>query len=257
MRSKIPISFFIGAISVLVQAQTSKILEGKVSSADGDVAATHVLNLSTKKATITDINGHFSIHVSINDTLQFSAIQFKKKTVVVTAKILDSKQIIIRLDDALEELDEVIVTPYSLTGDITKDILLISIDPVVTASTLGLPNAYVKKLAKAERELYAATANPFMSFDPLINAITGRTKLLKKRVARNNLYSRTQRVRQFFPDSLYYQELGVPYGKLEDFFYYCEIDTTFQSIVDSHDILQIWEYMEKRSVQYRTNNDVE
>ena len=254
MRSDILLFVLCSTTSIVAQTGLSKDLEGRVYSADGDVAATHVLNLTTQRATITDMNGFFTIAVRLNDTLEFSAVQYKKKIIIVSTSILESKLISIGLDDALNELDEVTVTPYNLSGDIIKDLQALTLDPVVTASTLGLPNAYVRIPTQAERELQGATANPLMSFDPLINAITGRTKMLKERVARNKLYDRTERVRDFFPDSVYQQELRIPHEKIDDFLYFCEVDATFQHIVDTHDQIQLWEYLLQRSISYRKNN---
>ncbi|KKK78128.1 hypothetical protein LCGC14_2846660, partial [marine sediment metagenome] len=85
---------------------------------------------------------------------------------------------------------------------------------------------------------------------PLINTITGRKKLLKDRVARNKTYARTERVRSFYVDSLYTTELRIPQNKIEDFLYFCEVDTIFQSLVDTHDRLAIWEFMKGKSVTY-------
>ncbi|TVZ15214.1 hypothetical protein [Maribacter sp. MAR_2009_72] len=254
MRSNLLIFLFFFTLTAVAQTDGSKQLEGRVYSDDGDVAATHVLNLTTQRATITDNNGFFSIPVHIMDTLEFSAIQYKKKIVVVTPSIMASKMITIGLEDALTELDEVTVTPYNLSGDLSKDIMTLTIDPVVTASTLGLPNAYVRIPTKAERELQAATANPIMSFDPLINAITGRTKMLKQRVARNKLYERTQRVRDFFTDEEYVEILRIPLEKIDDFLYYCEVDYRFQEVVDAHDRIALWEYLRQKSILYRKNN---
>lgn len=228
-------------------------LEGRVYSDDGDVAATHVLNISTDRATITDSNGFFLIPVRLNDTLVLSAVHYKRKEIVITLNILESKLLLIPLEETLVELDEVIVTPYSLSGNIAKDLSTLHIEPVVTASTLGLPNAYVKLISKAERELFAATANPYMSLDPLINTITGRKKELKNRVERNKTYARTERVREFYVDSLYTTELRVPQDKIDDFLYFCEVDTAFQSVVDTHDHLAIWEFMREKSVAYLGN----
>ncbi len=255
--SLILIGFLLLFSSVGAQTIHNKKLNGKVYSADGDVAATNVLNVTANKGTITDSEGFFAITVHANDTLVFSAVQFKKKEVVVTQELINQGFLNVQLEDALTELDEVVVTPYNLTGDITKDLDLISIDPVVTTSTLGLPNAYVKPISKAERELYAATANPVMSFDPLINAISGRTKMLKKRVARNKIYSRTERVKAFYPDSLFRVDLKIPEDKIDDLLYFCEIDTVFQLAVDSHDRLKIWEYIRQKSIDYRKNNNLE
>lgn len=252
--------YVIGFVGTFVFSQTSpsKTLEGKVTSLDGDVAATHVMNVTANKATITNNNGFFAITVTLNDTLVFSAVQFKEKIVVVSRDILESDLLSVPLLDELTELDEVIVTPYNLTGDISKDILIIKTGPVVTAESLGLPNAHVRIPTKSERELYAATSGGgLLPVTPLLNAISGRTKMLKERVARNKLYDRTERVRDFYADSVYRTKLGIPEIKIDDFLYFCEIDTEFQTLVDAHDVLRIWSYMEKRSRAYRKNNNLE
>ena len=245
MRSRLLFFFLLASISVFSQLGETKKLEGRVYSDDGDVAATHVLNLTSQRATITDENGFFTVAVQLLDTLEFSAIQYKKKIVVVNTAILQSKFISVGLEEALTELDEVTVTPYNLSGNLLKDLPTLELDPIVTASTLGLPNAYVKIPTKAERELSAATANPIMSFDPLINAITGRTKMLKKRV---------ERVRKFYEDSVYQEQLLIPIDKIDDFLYYCEVDPRFQQIVDTHNEMEIWEYLRQKSILYRKNN---
>jgi hypothetical protein len=229
-----------------------------VYSADGDVAATHVLNTTTKKATITDIDGFFTIQANLNDTLVFSAIQYKKKELIVTAEILAQKMLNISLEESLTVLDEVIVTPYNLSGDITKDLQIIKTEQVVTAQTIGLPNAYARVPSKAERELFEATSGGgLIPITPIINALSGRTKMLKKRIARNNLYSRTERVRAFYADSVYRIDLKIPEDKIDDLLYFCEVDTTFQYVVDSHDRLKIWDFIRRKSVVYRKNNEID
>lgn len=257
MKSNLLLLLVCSSVTAVAQTGESKKLEGRVSSEDGDVAATHVLNLTTQRATITDSNGFFTIAVHVADTLEFSAVQYTKKFVVVTQPIMDSKSVSIRLEDALTELDEVTVTPYNLSGDLIKDLQTLTLDPVVTASTLGLPNAYVRMPTQAERELTAATANPIMSFDPLINALTGRTKMLKNRVERNKIYDRTERIRDFFADSVYHRELRIPIEKIDDFLYFCEVDPQFQGLVDTHDHMKIWAYMRQKSIRYRENNELE
>lgn len=258
--SRIIIKFLLGNFLLMVanvsgQTFGEKTLEGRVYSSDGDVAATHVLNTTTKKAAITDIEGFFSIGVHLNDTLVFSAVQFQKKTLVVTTGIWDSKFISIGLEETNIALDEVVVTPYNLTGELGRDMERLRVVKPITATSLGLPNAYVRIPTKAERQLYAATANPLMGFDPLINAITGYTKMLKKRVAQEKKYARTERVKKFYPDSVLVKELEIPETKLDDFLYFCEIDPNFSKVIDTQDKLRIWDYLRDRSVVYRKENE--
>lgn len=252
------LGFFLFSASLGAQSLFSKKLEGRVVSKDGDVAATHVQNISSNRATITDIDGFFQINASLNDTLVFSAVQFKKKEIIISQEILAQRILNVPLEDALTELDEVVVTPYNLSGDITKDIGVLKIGPVVTASTLGLPNAYVLPITKAERELFEATSGSgLIPLNPILNGISGRTKMLKKRVARNELYSRTERVKEFYADSLFRIDLKIPEEKIDDLLYFCEVDTAFQTIVDTHDRLKIWEFIRKKSLLYRENNDLD
>ncbi|WP_343065466.1 carboxypeptidase-like regulatory domain-containing protein [Arenibacter arenosicollis] len=248
----------------LMAQDFSKTLEGKVYSEDGDVAATHVLNTTTKKAAITDINGFFSIAVRLNDTLVFSAVQYKRKEIVVNAGILDSKFLSIPLEESNIALDEVIVMPYNLTGELGRDMRNMDIDPVISATSLGLPNAHVKPLMQSERLLREASMGPLsigmltsIPFNPIINAISGRTKMLKKRVARDVNYNKSQQLRTEFADSLFVLQLKIPMEKIDDFLYYCEVDANFNAIIDSQDLFAIWDFIKQKSFVYRKNNGME
>ena len=233
-------------------------LEGKVQNKGNNIPDVHVMNITANKATITDANGNFSISVQLNDTLQFSAVQFKRKTLVVTATVLGSKAMLVPLEEFVNELDEVVVRPYDLTGDISRDMQQLNTSDVVTASTLGLPNAYARDWTQNERKLNeATTGGGIVPLNPVLNAITGRTKMLKKRLARDEKYARTGRVRDFYVDSLFIKELRIPQGKIEDFMYFCEVDSVFSGIVDTHDRLKIWEFLKRKSVIYRENNKLE
>ena len=55
------------------QTFESKYLKGRVVAHGKDVAGVTIQNISTRRATITDSNGNFSIQVKLNDTLVFSA----------------------------------------------------------------------------------------------------------------------------------------------------------------------------------------
>jgi len=255
----------LGVFAPNLEAQDfSKTLEGKVYSADGDVAATHVLNTTTKKASITDINGFFSIAVRLNDTLVFSAVQYKRKEIVVNASMLESKLLSIPLEESNIALDEVIVMPYNLTGDLERDMRNMDVDPIVSASSLGLPNAHVKPMMQSERLLKEASMGPMhigmltsVPFNPLINAISGRTKMLKERVARDIKYTKSQQLRTQFADSLFVLQLKIPKEKIDDFLYYCEVDARFNAVVDTQDLFSIWDFIRQKSVLYRKNNGIE
>ncbi len=237
-------------------------LDGRILNDTNEVSGVHILNTTTKRATISDARGFFSIEVQLNDTLLFSAVQFKKKELVVTKSILESTQIQVPMEDILTELDEVVVGPHKLTGDLKKDID--EVPAQITAFSLGLPNAHAKRLTQSERLLREASFGKFsvglltaVPLNPIINAISGRTKKLKKRVAREKKAAQTSRVRNFYPDSLFMKELKIPKAKIPDFMFYCEVDPNFQALADIEDRIRIWEYMRRKSVIYRKNNNLD
>ena len=81
--------------------------------------------------------------------------------------------------------------------------------------------------------------------------------MLKNRVKVDNTYARTQRVQDFYVDSLFVVTLKIPSEKLDDFMYFCEVDEAFQETVDTHDKLKIWDFMVEKSRVYRKNNNLD
>lgn len=243
--------FFLIVSSASAQSVFFYNLEGKVINLNEGIADVHVMNTSSNRATITNEEGLFSISARINDTILFSAVQYKRKFLVVSRAMLESRSIIVPLEELINELDEVVVRPYNLSGDLVRDMNSLRTDKVYVAATLGLPNAYVKPITQAERKLNeATTGGGLVPLNPIMNAISGRTKYLKKVLASQEKYARTSRVREYYADSLFVKYLKIPENKIEDFMYYCEVDNAFSSVVDSHDKLKIWEYLKLRSNAY-------
>jgi len=264
--------FFFLLASMSAYAQHFTDLEGRVTSTDNDVAGTHVMNISTQRATTTDVNGFFTIPVRFNDTLVFSAVQFKRKEIVVNLSVLESKMLYVPLEDALTELDEVIVRPYNLSGELDRDLGNKKIEPVVTASTLGLPNAYVKVKTQNERKLFEADHGKFVTveFDSMLyipmiainlhkilNRVSGRTRKLKNLVAVDEKIALLDRVRNYYPDSVYVKQFLIPEEKLEEFFYFCQADSLFEPTAMTNDQLRMWEFFKKKSVIYKKGNSLD
>lgn len=244
-------------------------LNGTVKSISEDVADVYIINKTTKKATITSAEGAFRIEVTLNDTLQFSALTYQKKEIVVNTVILNSKAITVTLDSFVNELDEVTIMPYNLSGNLGSDAGGLNIGQVVTAGTLGLPNANAKTYTQSERLLKEAAsvsvtgttsglgAGGAVSLNPIINAITGRTKMLKKRVAIDKQYARTLRVQGMYVDSTFVKELKIPEDRINDFMYFCEVDENFNAIADGGDALRLWSFLRRKSKIYRVNNSLD
>ena len=140
-----------------VHAQEIKTISGKVIVPEKvDVTGITIQNITKKTATITDFNGEFSIKAAINDTLVFSAVQLKKKVLPVTKNVLNSSFIQVPMEGFVNELNEVVVQPYNLSGNLGADAASFEVAPV-TAESLGLPNASKPLPTQSERLLQEAS----------------------------------------------------------------------------------------------------
>ncbi len=194
----------------------------------------------------------------------FSAVQFIRKVVPISEALMNSPFIRIPLEEFVNELREVTVRPFGLSGDIEKDLTGLQLEKDVSAEALGLPNADVRIITQSERQLQEASKGMYslraplaVNINPIINAITGRTKMLKNRVKVDKTYARTQQVQKRYADSIFQKDLKIPKIKVDDFMYFCEVDEEFQRLVAFGDQLRLWEYLLNRSQLYRRNNGLE
>ena len=249
----------------LGQNTPDKVIRGSVIAPNEDVTGIAVQNHTAQVATITDFKGDFSITASIGDTLVFSAVQFKRKIVPITQVIFNSSFIQIPLEKFVNELDEVTVQPFGLSGTIEKDLTELQLEQDVSAEALGLPNAEVKIITQSERKLFEADHGKMlylglgfgMNINKILNRISGRTKRLKKHVEVDTQYAQTLRIQESIEDSLLLRELQIPKQKIADFMYFCEVDQEFQHLAAANDQLLLWEYLMRKSKLYRKENGLE
>ena len=97
-------------------AQEPVMVAGIVQSDSVKLADIHILNLSTRKGTVSNAVGEFGITVSPNDTLIFSGIQFHTLGLIVDKKVIDRRVLKIELVPRVEELGEIELKGHDLDG---------------------------------------------------------------------------------------------------------------------------------------------
>ena len=271
---KIVLSITTLLCSFSLKAQSSKIIKGKVEAKNKDVTGVVVQNSTSGKATITSVDGNFTIRVALNDTLVFSAVQFKRKVIPITPSFFNATSLTIPLEEFVNELREVVVQPFNLSGNLDSDLSGLQLEKDVTAEALGLPNAGVRIKTQSERKLLEADSGRFIefgnykldsTFNPtlfinthkILNRISGRTKMLKERVALDKQYATTQMVEAAFVDSLMINHLKIPKTNFYEFIQFCESDKEFYELAQGNDELKLWEFLIKKSKFYRKNNDLD
>ena len=99
---------------VLVMAQERKPIKGHLIYRNRNVVAANVVNNTAQLNTITDGEGGFEIPVALGDEVVFSSVQYLIRTVEITPEILKKNRLIITVNEKINALEEVVVTPDNM-----------------------------------------------------------------------------------------------------------------------------------------------
>ncbi len=94
---------------------------GKITDDSTFVKDIHIFNINSRKGTISNTYGEFSIPVKENDTLFISGLQYNSKKIIIDKNHLQNLQLYILLTSKINELSEVEIKEHELTGNLTND----------------------------------------------------------------------------------------------------------------------------------------
>ena len=180
MKFKIIYTFFFIIFSQLILGQ-EKVIGVIENDADSKpISNVHVINLNSVIGTISNNDGVFEINASVNDTLFFSYLGFKSIKVRVTNDLIKFKNSKIKLTELAYALEEIIVTPYKLTGYLEIDAKNVPISKSYRYNIPGLPSKGYEAGSRnpgALSKVFGAIFNPV---DFLYNLFGKKPKQLKK-----------------------------------------------------------------------------
>jgi hypothetical protein len=190
------------------QNTASKEILGQVLEQSTAVEGVNIVNNTTQIATISDVNGMFSIIVKEGDVLVFSAVNLEGVRYRITADDLILNSLKIKMAAKEVELKEVIVNENAN----------------ITAENLGIIPYGQKKYTPAERKVYTATST---SVDKVLNMISGRTTMLKKEVNVEKKEALFRKMEYLFEENYYTERLKIPVDDIKGFQLYCVDDAEF------------------------------
>ena len=214
--------------SAFAQTATLTLLKGKITSQIKELNEVYVTNLRSESNTVTDENGNFSMFVILGDTLQFSGLQVITKKAVIDENEIIKKLFVITLHAKVIPLDEVEVKTY----------------PNINAVSLGILLKQPKKYTPAERRLKTAsdydvtdflgpTIGFSMGLDPILNAISGRTAMLKKELKIEKKEYLLNKIEYMFKEEYFLENLKIPKEYLRGFWYYAVEDQKLEEALNA------------------------
>lgn len=195
------------------QIAGEKLLHGKIMVESGNVGGVTIINLVNEKTAISDGNGEFFILAKAEDLLVFSSVNLEYYRRIIDDEDLKPEILTIKMTAKITELEEVIVNKH----------------PEINAVSLGISPKGIKQYTPAERKLATASSaklNP-QGLDPLINAISGRTKMLKKELEVEKKERLLAYIGALFDDEYYRETLKIPANYIKGFQYYCVEEEEF------------------------------
>lgn len=199
-----------------------EIIRGQII-AETSVSGILVVNLTQQTQVLSDNTGRFALKAQVGDLLILSAIHLYKNRHLVEEKDFN-QPIIIKME----------VMPYEIEA--------VEIDRGnIPLADLGIPITG-KRYTVAERRLRTATnwspelgagtmIGASISLDPLFNAISGRTKMLKNELKIERFNRDVNKTTWYLSDQMITTEFGIPQEYITDFRMYLIEDSDFRDIL--------------------------
>jgi hypothetical protein len=200
-------------------SQNEKIINGKIVCDNIAISGIQITNLANEKSTLSDLDGKFAILAKPEDMLVFTSINYEYKRKFLEQDDFGINNLIINLIKKIVKLDEV----------------LISKNKKFDAVELGILKKPAKEYSPAERRLKnACELKPDLllsglmglsvPIEPIINAVSGRTKNLKNQLEIERKEILLAKIFNLYNDNYYLTKLKITPDLIKAFQYYASED---------------------------------
>ncbi|MDW8849930.1 carboxypeptidase-like regulatory domain-containing protein [Flavobacterium sp. MMLR14_040] len=196
------------------QTTGAKEILGQIFEQSTSVEGVNIINNETQVTAVSDASGMFLIVAKEGDVLVFSSVNLEPFKRRITIEDLKSNLLQIKMTAKEIELKEVVVNENAN----------------INAENLGIIPAGQKKYTAAERKVSTATSTPG---DALLNAISGRTSMLKKEVEVEKKEALFRKVEYLFDEKYYTERLKISVEDIKGFQLYCIEDSEFAVSLNS------------------------
>tara|TARA_B100000787_G_scaffold170313_1_gene166339 strand:+ start:58691 stop:59467 length:777 start_codon:yes stop_codon:yes gene_type:complete len=238
-------------------------LHGMLRDSINIIKDVHVVNLNIDKGTFSNDYGQYRIIARLGDTLEFTSIQYKTITKVITDRIVYSKKMNVILIKKNYVLDEIILKNHDLTGELYSDRRKVPIDSIAGISRdmndliLELSeksnqnnsnnrNTQQKGLSK----ISAKNTDPTKSFKGIGSIINlGSRNKKKERIKR--ITSDTFSTKNILKDigKYFFEELKISENNIPIFIDYCK-QFNIKKLYEQEKILQLIKLLEDKSKMF-------
>lgn len=244
-------------------SQEKTVLSGHILTEEPLNSPVHIINITQKKGSISELSGYFSVEVNIGDSLVFSSVPYKKQTFVINHEDLEQRNFIIKLTEDLTQLDEVKL--HNLSGNLAKDISGVK---TFNKFSLNAPMARKPPPTQIERQTFTATTGPGGSklsiigvltgnipLAPIMNEINGSLDLLEKRQENADLKFTVDKAIYIISENTFVKDFGISKNEVVNFVYYCAEHYNLDILLENP--LELYQFFLSKSREFKTFNSLD
>jgi len=201
-----------------------KLLNGKITTLQSVAEGVEIINMRTNRIVKSNAVGQFKIYAKARDVLVFSSQNFEYAKKTITTEEFSAGTFAVAMIPKVTELDEVVIEKEDL----------------VRSSEFGGGKDYTP----AERRLKAgnrpASLNQGLEInnDAILNAISGKSKQLKKELAVERKQGYLEKLDDF-SNEYYIDNLGIPKDYVEGFKYYIIYDEPLTTLLNGNNKVEL------------------
>ncbi|TQD37731.1 carboxypeptidase-like regulatory domain-containing protein [Haloflavibacter putidus] len=263
MKKQLPI--LLGIIAFLnvffIVAQERELIKGQINvPEDIEVSGISIYNMNSLEGTITGNKGEFMLPVKLNDKLSFSSPQYQDFQVIVDKGVMQTKKINITISEAITELEEVVVRPYNLSGDVEVDLKRIktkeanlaefnSADVVAGYEHTFRPDEQSKVENIAMDKSYLTHGINFANiFKVIFKSYKKSDDSLKNKISE-------EKVREMANDTFFKERLGIEPENINAFLYYAESNGLDNEMIENSNNLDLIQFLIEQSKSFKAQQD--
>ncbi len=245
---------------VVLNAQiTSRItIEGKINASINDnVEGIVVLNKNTDKGTVTNEKGEFKINAGIDDIVEVISVQYERFVVLIDQGVIENRRMAIFLNESVNELEEVVVRPYDLLGNIRVDAKKIKVTPLIkpdlNENLIGIDkwkegaNPTMRNIA-LDKEMLVNGLN-FVNLFKLVIKSKNKKKD-KNAIPKDDVDTK---IREMYNDQFFKENLKIDIENINEFIFYAEEKGLNASYFKEGKELELLEFLVIQSENYKKN----
>ena len=218
-------------------------IKGKVLYKNVNVSSANVINNTSQQATTTDDDGEFEIEVKLNDKLIFSSVQYQIRELNITKEILQRNRIVIDVNEKVNELDQVVITPENQQKFLDlKEEEFKRFDYSFDKSTR------VTNVINEQGKLKDG-----INFVNLYRLISNSLKNSSEENQTNFKYNPSDLLRELYDDIFFTKNLLIPSDKINEFLLYCDDNFPDRILLNKDNEFELIEFLVKQSKKFIKN----